>query len=290
VGTRVKSSADRFVVSLRAVITAILIVATGLAANRASAWGFMSDINRPVGVNHLVHKVRRNHEIRFCLLNEDPNEFQDWSIAEQIRKALELWKKAFIDLSGDFSVTQLDCRNPNIDLKIHIHRADQIYLGLPARATMHHRGALAFAYIELNTAFEITSSDGLRYRVWDFGSLFSGQRQALIAAMESISFSNPRSVFTYVLDGNRRMGNLPLTSYPQKLHLSSYAQIIHELGHAFGLCDTYQNGYETCDPHFLTAPTASGQPDSVMKSANDYFYLTRDDVNGIRALFETFRD
>ncbi len=53
-------------------------------------------------------------------------------------------------------------------------------------------------------------------------------------------------------------------------------ELVHELGHAFGLGDTYEEQTYSCMP---------GQPASVMCNANSAF-LQPDDINGIREMFK----
>lgn len=67
---------------------------------------------------------------------------------------------------------------------------------------------------------------------------------------------------------------------------STYRALIHELGHSFGLCDTYiATMKDRCDPNFSSVD----QPSSVMKDSN-YFYLTDDDKEGIQRLFLRFQN
>ena len=72
---------------------------------------------------------------------------------------------------------------------------------------------------------------------------------------------------------------------------STYPLLIHELGHSFGLCDTYENSPEmavsNCSDVHASASSAADQPFSIMQSWR-VFYLTPDDRDGIVALFQRF--
>ncbi|MBS2036088.1 hypothetical protein JST97_13955 [bacterium] len=67
---------------------------------------------------------------------------------------------------------------------------------------------------------------------------------------------------------------------------TSYRAFVHEFGHAFGLADTNelltsQSSPDLCSP--------GPQPDSVMKTSN-YFYLTPDDLEGLRQARKLLRE
>ena len=70
------------------------------------------------------------------------------------------------------------------------------------------------------------------------------------------------------------------------VRLSTYPNILHELGHGFGLCDTADAEYELgCDMNYVSA--RFHEIEGVMKVIN-YLYLTDDDQEGVSELAKRF--
>ena len=71
-----------------------------------------------------------------------------------------------------------------------------------------------------------------------------------------------------------------------EVYNNSFTFMLHEFGHAFGLCDTYV-GSNNCDPNYSSPTDIAEQPPSVMR-CDDPIYLYPDDIEGIRQLFKRF--
>ena len=69
---------------------------------------------------------------------------------------------------------------------------------------------------------------------------------------------------------------------------SSFNILLHEMGHAFGLCDMYQPALsESCDMNHVSNPiNASG---SVMREGGQ-LHLEQDDRDGVKSLFVRYRE
>ena len=252
-----------------ALLFALLVA---LSPSPTLAWGFLPDIDAPEGVemraSYLPHAVITEGEVTVCLRNERPDRFSDQSIRMQVEAVLGLW----LDAAGESaSVHWSTCRRSDVDLVVNIvDMDDEPYI---AYAAFEEIGERTLSSITFNTAFE--SDPPEREVSVDFVTLLPKGSQF-------------PEVFKRITGAPTTIGHFAVInnlSYMQ-VFLSSLPTLLHEMGHAFGLCDLYGNEIEYCDQKHFTPVTGS----SMMLDTNgDSFNLAQDDVDGIRALFSFYR-
>lgn len=222
----------------------------------ALAWGHSpkADTSANLSFNAISQK-RISYSI-----SDSSGLYNEKSLQLQLRSAIRLWLDGLTD-TRTIELKKLSC-NKTVDLKLFVS---------PDTNASNHYGpgfyeskniqGKANAVIHMNSVF----MDNLTpHPVRDFLELFNkdvfnGENflKSLIKEMHSHQSLSQKH-------------NIPYDD----LYANTYSFLIHEVGHAFGLCDT---GFSSsCDAKFRS----SHQPDSIMKSG-EYFYLTDDDKEGI---------
>ncbi len=273
-----------------------IISATFFAGSRAMAWGMLPGLNTKWRRSFLIYPVLRHHWVNYCVTlklpkNKDgkvinPGHFSVQSISEQTRFALQLWLEAVRDLTGPVTVRQVACDDNNLNLEISIE---------PSRPTFEQSNnswaavSLAendFGYFyrtylnEMGTYLMYWHSKLLREPIYDFQYLTEKYLPGLTLD----------HVMRYANAHEMTAGSFAewLDTPKNEIILSSYDALIHEIGHAFGLCDTNNSPQDyNCDPSHVSVASPADQPSSVMASSG-YFYLTPDDIAGVRAVFRRF--
>jgi len=132
----------------------------------------------------------------------------------------------------------------------------------------------SYSLVKFDSGF-VSNIGGSKTPIVDFRR-FSRDPAAISAQLKRISVEEPQTVQAFAKAS---------TLDPNAVFWSTYPSLIHELGHSFGLCDTYEAPMkDQCDPAYSTPE----QPSSVMKDST-YFYLTTDDTTAIQRLFQRFR-
>lgn len=273
---------DRAAASVRAgaqFLVYLLLVFGAREGLRAS--GQLVDLNAPQGRGHLVHGVIERHAINYCvrIADEFKPAFSYDSIDEQTRTGLSLWLAAAEDVvKSPVNVTRLACDNPRTDLIVAIEASSR-FPDLESFQQLICSEKRCLSRIILNAAYrdpKRADSPALL----DFGRLVQqGDSAQPLSQFTSAGNQRHMSVYDFALWTN-------IVGY--KIAASTYPLLIHELGHAFGLCDTYaidDTFQKRCDPLFSTSVTSREQPNSIMKDGGGYLFLTPDDVDGVRRLF-----
>jgi hypothetical protein len=278
----------------RTVAVRILLLIFVTAPRTSLGWGQLKDIDAaPRDRSHLFSIVLFHHEINFCvaIADGDRANYSDASIEAQTRMALSLWLTPVRSIAGEVAIRRLTCRDDNLNLMIDIG---------PDRENPHvmgHAGFISdrssdgervrnYEVVKLNAHY-IPASDGAPYSLNDFETLtrkVQGGRWSLQKMMNKISVDTPMTIGEFSM-----WAHLPYGA----VYSSTYSLLIHELGHSFGLCDTYENspqsGPPNCSREHASTLSAETQPFSVMQSWR-LFYLTPDDRDGIVNLFDRFAD
>jgi hypothetical protein len=247
-------------------------------------WGHLETLNIPgMPEFYLVTKVIQNREIRFCVSIEDENRFLSHSaISNQTQQVLKTWLDALGDINlGPIEIREVTCNSSELDLKI-INQYDMDE-DIAAAQTFGHlmvqngNQKRHFVLIKLNSAW-----DGTEDPPNDFF-------QAIGVKRSDFKYSE-RTSKRRILDFEKSQEgsssrHLSISQRPSKdLYYSTYINLLHEMGHAFGLCDTYPpTRTKDCDRSFRSRYHGP----SVMRDAG-YYFLTDDDVIGIRSLFFRF--
>ena len=266
-------------------LAAVVLVATQVLSSNAMAWGILASSEDPasaVGGARLAHAVLVKKQIRYCIGNYDPKEYDTVSISIQVEAALSLWLAAANYRLSDVPVIKEPCGSDPSELRIIISPNNPNSGQYGASTAVWLIGQSYHPQIDFDANYQFVSSNGTNAPIFDFKDFVGDLAQSLgrlnfgiMQAVRYVSFENHL--------GSADVARLVDTA-PDVIFHSTYSVLIHEMGHAFGLCDTYV-GSNHCAPGW---PPPEDQPDSVMKGNGDFF-LSPDDIAGIRGLFDHYR-
>jgi hypothetical protein len=253
----------------------IFIICVLLAGSEARSWGVLIDFDpgNPKRKNHLIDKAVNKGLITYCILNEAVNEYDTASMETQLRKALSLWTSALRQYTkAEVKLERMDCSPGTQDLKLRIGPSSVPYLNFTG---VEANGMT----IVINSGLEIRNtedvSDTTLYRATDFKT-FLLRGHSLVETMDLISSLKPMDVEGYSKTSGYEY---------YRVYVSTYVMLIHEVGHAFGLCDTYGDAFDKrCSKNHRSSRDVASQPVSVM-SSSEIFYLTEDDLGGLEMLY-----
>lgn len=248
----------------------LLLLAPGIAG----AWGLSTELNESWAQARLVFPALRHGAIRYCVQNEAPTRFDTESVAIQVAAALRLWLSAVHDLGGaDVKVERVSCVVGEFDLLVRLGPETQ-WKNLGSYQLSSWDDKHYYSLVKFDTGF-LSPIGGKSYAIEDFKN-YSGGLAGEAELIRRVSVDHPETVQAFASE--RQLD-------PNAVFWSTFPSLLHELGHSFGLCDTYDSTVkDQCDPAFASAT----QPSSVMKDSN-YLYLADDDVTAIRRLFQRFR-
>jgi hypothetical protein len=234
----------------------------------AWGWGHLSWIDGEGAPGYLIHRL--GGDLSYCVRSEDTHRFPLDALALETEAALSLWIRAS-QVPGT-RLRRVKCGSPQADLVVSVGRHGPA--SQPAVAPIDRWHGRWVAQVLINTAFrEEDEGHVLKYR--GFFQLLGTPPGREPELLEELSRDPEASIYTLS----------DATGVPWwDLYNSTYVTLIHELGHSFGLCDTYDGEFEEqCDPRHRLEE----RPDSVMKTST-WLTLRTDDVEGIRALVERY--
>ena len=223
----------------------------------------------------ILSLIQKHPQIHFCL-NVKNDRFSDESLQIQVESSIALWLKPLKRVGiSSVEVMRVPCNDitpvglDGVDLAVVVE--DDPNPKLTSYQQEVDAGDEEVPVIHLLTSFRVdehvTVDDFIRY-------LPKGM--TLQQTLFEITFQNPTNIFDY----SQKFG----FDY-RVIYQSSYPTLIHEMGHAFGLCDTYKQVFpKFCDPQYMSSLKQMSQPPSVMRDS-DAFYLKKDDLIGLEALF-----
>jgi len=242
-----------------------------LSAQAAFGWGLSSELNESWAGARLVFPALREKAITYCLRNEAPDRFDNESVALQVESALHLWLSAAG--AEDVKISRLPNCSGSFHLLVQIGE-EKRWPGLGSYQLSSWDKTHSYSLVKFDSGF-VSNIGGSKTPIVDFRR-FSRDPAAISAQLKRISVEEPQTVQAFAKAS---------TLDPNAVFWSTYPSLIHELGHSFGLCDTYEAPMkDQCDPAYSTPE----QPSSVMKDST-YFYLTTDDTTAIQRLFQRFR-
>lgn len=235
----------------------------------AFGWGHLDFVGGDWGKSTLTYALVNRKAISYCVKSDVPKSFPPKNLSEQVAQALLLWVHA----SGKYKnakIKEVSCyANPDLVAQVG---PESDFTEMSGYHVPQIENGRFYSLVKLNSEYTYTE-DKRRYRVVDFASMIPVSIPPQ-KVMEEVSERKPMSVGDF--SGKYRV-------HYQRVYLSSYKMLLHEIGHAFGLCDTEDSLSKYCDVKFRTKVH---QP-AIMKNA-DFFYLTEDDKAGLAALIKRF--
>jgi hypothetical protein len=243
------------------------------SVSAAFGWGLLTDLTQNWAGAPLAYSVLLKGSINYCIAIEDPR-FRHDSIKTQIEMALGLWLRAAAGAGvGAVKLIESECSAGGFDLKIKLGRAEIVNAGAYRLGIQDHGRYYWLVAVDSNFLYP---ENGKTYPIVDFDT-FLQPGQSLEETVNRISVDSPTTTQEFA----KSLGKVH-----DAVFWSTYPIFIHEFGHVLGLCDTYAAQIKTqCDPKFMSAD----QPPSVMQTST-FFYLTDDDIAGVTALFNRYKD
>lgn len=261
-----------------------LLLGATCSIDHALASGQLVDLSARQGRGHLIFPVLARQEIDYCIRVADAvkADFSDASIDEQTKMGLSLWLAIAEEvIKQRVTVRRLTCDSPGVDLIVAVEASTKFPdLASFQQLTCNEKRCLS--RIILNTAYR-DPKNTTAPAMLDFG-LLAQQADASRSVVQLMDAGRVGRMTIYEFGAKEKVAG-------DKIAGSTYPLLIHELGHAFGLCDTYSiddTFSKRCDPLFTTTKTSSEQPLSIMKDGGGYMYLTPDDEDGLKRLFLRF--
>lgn len=244
------------------------------SAPEASAWGLHKAFVEPTYRDtYLVQPMLEGRSIRYCLEIEDENRIRPSSLDQQVRHALGIYQRVLTQgLSGPKSNFEwVDCASAQLELKVRI-AATESSTNLGEALPVVERRGRRYYQITLNpTPRSSPYPAGLNDTLAIFGFRFERFRQSLGRVGDLIS-TDPSA---FAIRHRVSLGQVQASTWPL---------IMHELGHAFALCDTYsaetfaQQAHPEHQHNLAPLPRIVG----IMGGAG-YLNLGHDDVEGLKA-------
>jgi hypothetical protein len=247
----------------------------------AHAWGQFKNLNMKWHETVLTYVAITRHNINVCvdIAAGTPPEFSEDSIYAQTKMALSLWLDSIRAAThADVTVRRVACSAYALDLKIKVGPTQILNTReIPVEAFTGFAvgNKQPFALVRLDTSFHFAGSADTMY---DLGNIVNSMKPIKPSMGEAMESANAKKMTTRDF--------AILANVDDVLTSSTYPVLIHELGHAFGLCDTNDEDFlDHCDLQWVSS--SESQPDSVMKTAS-FLYLTSDDIEGIQSLVRRF--
>lgn len=272
----------------RKVLPAFSVALILSASSLAHAWGMMRNLNGPHAKSHLVFAAYEHHKINYCLTITDGTAggFTYKSMNVEVRMALQQWLKAVQKYTGPVAIRHdPDCSSSNLNLMVSVKpRPSDSNDPNPSYSWAEWQTATNRQYYHV---FVISN-----YRYQHGGSILQAYDLAYIFRHSlSVTHTNLKDFLKMVAlerESPSDLASLMPAKWEQFsnpiIENSSYADLLHEFGHSFGLCDSY-NVSLNCDSNWTS--NWNNQPTSVM-AAGGFLYLTDDDIAGIQHLFSRY--
>jgi hypothetical protein len=256
----------------------MVAIAMCLLSSHAGAWGLLDAIDRtdafdPETTAYFPFNILRYGQLNVCVDNQKPDQFSTESLEAQVKAALKIWLR---EVPVANSLVQIKkCRKFSLD-QVRIVVGDQPeHAELTGYGQPHSVSPQRWVYwIYINTAFKDlghrTSSTGFTQDIAKWLKQDEPLEPQLLA-LDTVTLK----------DFAAQHGIAEYDAW-----LSSYSLLLHELGHAFGLCDLYEPEIDRCDKRYMSR----AQPErGIMQGDPLTFGLAQDDVDGIRAAFDIFK-
>jgi hypothetical protein len=258
--------------ALKNLIPILLVVAMITSVPDSSwAWGAMKWLfGNGFSELYLARNVLEKRPIYYCVVIYSPGTTTDASLDAQVRLAMTMYSSALDPKGIPSALVRVSCEDPRRQLHITMARDASPSLAYVAPCRDKDR-------VRLHMVLNLTSSDREGVSLLsDTLKLFDGGisqlRQSIGPAGDSraltpAAFARVHGISTEVQRG------------------SSWPTILHEMGHAFGLVDTYSGLWnEQADLRLLSKTQGIG-----VMSGMGYMNFMKDDLDGLRAIREAIR-
>jgi hypothetical protein len=237
----------------------------------ARAWGVYNSTAATM-MSYLVYPVIETSNINYCLKIDDAR-FEEKNLDTEIQFALRLWLSHLPELGiKKVALTKVDCAFDHLNLWVDLG-PDTGHQDLGGYEFPVREKDRMYSFVKIDTHYAYKTPQH-EYHYKDLAWLIQNTGFSLARYLYKISFAQPMDAHAVAAD---------LQVDHDTIYWTTYKVLVHEFGHSFGLCDTYDAGIKYCDPELMSA----AQPSSVMKNS-EYFYLTDDDVTGFNALFKDY--
>jgi hypothetical protein len=263
--------------------TLLLLTAVSIFGLQAHAWGHLSwletDVNKDA---YLIYHSIRDKKINYCVEVKDTKAYSDASLAMQTKMALTVWLR-YLELTtaAHVKISRVPCSSPTVNLRVvaepDFAKGEDGF----ARTTPQPSEHGPFINIELNTGCRQKDYNNEMIAGMDFSKVWNGNVSAMQTVIRQISFEHLQTVDGFAQGYLKNRYSKSAVSY------MSYSVLIHEMGHAFGLCDTMPKHGHNCDQDFRSKDLSD--PTAVMFRPQAY-YPQHDDLIGLLELYKRFKD
>ncbi|HRK06404.1 MAG TPA: hypothetical protein PLZ57_01435 [Pseudobdellovibrionaceae bacterium] len=255
-------------------VLALLALASCLSPE-ASAWGLHKAFVEPTYRDtYLVQPMLEGRAIRYCLEISDENRVRPSSLDQQVRHALGIYQRVLTQglRAPKSNFEWVDCASAQLELKVRIADTETATNLGEALPVVERRSGRRYYQITLNPMPRSSPyAGGLNDTLAIFGFRFERFRQSLGRVGDLIS-TDPSA---FAIRHRVSLGQVQSSTWPL---------LMHELGHAFALCDTYsadtfaQQAHPEHQHNLGPLPRIVG----IMGGAG-YMNLGHDDVEGLKA-------
>jgi hypothetical protein len=253
-----------------------------LFSSNAYCWGHLLSISQGLAAATLTSATLKSHTINFCVWTAAQGAVIDpASIETQARLVIKMWlQPARAYIGADVTINRVSCDDKGLNLKITLGTDNR----LDKAATTYSRSDGHHQYeeivIRLNYRTVVLHQS---YPIVDFGWIvkrFNPHTGHSYNLTELIDYAAQHRLSSFDVARLARVNGLVSFN-------SSFNILLHEMGHAFGLCDMYQPAMsESCDMNHVSNPI--NVSDSVMREGGQ-LNLEQDDRDGVSSLFMRYQ-
>lgn len=260
-------------------VACLTTAALALSAATAYAHGMKAEYLNGMYKASLFYPALTKGEIKYCVEVPEGDRWSKASVAAQVETSMRVWMNATGDATlSRVKLTQVSCKGREANLRLTIGVTETPDLDFLGYQISRNENGYYYNDLRLNTTRVCSNTADTRARVLqDTGYLMFRQsardKNKVARQLEKMSSGT--------LEGNASTVGL----MPGDLLCSTHLILVHEMGHAFGMCDTYgKYAAEQC----AYPASRSNHPKSVMQMGFS-FNLYPDDIEGIREVYEYVR-
>lgn len=258
-------------------IKSIFLTLSLLFSAHAFSWGILEDYEKEREF-HLMRKIIKNKQVKFCL--DISNNTNEEGLRKDFYLAMSVWQKMLKRERGaEFTIKEYNCRSEKHDLRIRTH-TDRNNRHIAVHKIRNYYGkdesAILLSSVLSTSKHYAEKYDGINSKPSsEVSVIYNGKKSTLYAIWKNYIDKNSL-LRTGIYDASFVYQFKSLEG-----HLSYGLTLTHELGHSFGLCDTYELMHDNCSAEYQ----GQNHPVSVMQT-NAYMDLKADDIEGFLFLYD----